>query len=55
MDVVTKAMKKEWWYDMFDVDRSQFDVRFRTKIISYHIFFLIRSNFRVNLNYSEQF
>ena len=26
-DVVTKAMKKEWWYDMFEVDQSQFDVR----------------------------
>lgn len=23
---VLNAMKKEWWYDMFDVDRSQFDV-----------------------------
>ena len=26
IDVVTKAMKKEWWYDIFEVDRSQFDV-----------------------------
>lgn len=26
MGVVMKAMKKQWWYDMFDVDRSQFDV-----------------------------
>ena len=26
MDVVLKAMKKEWWYDMFDVDRAEYDV-----------------------------
>ena len=25
-EVVEKAMKKEWWYDMFDVNKSQFDV-----------------------------
>jgi hypothetical protein len=31
MSVVMKAMKKEWWYDMFDVDRSQFDVSLITK------------------------
>ncbi|CAF2881288.1 unnamed protein product [Rotaria sp. Silwood2] len=28
---VVKAMKKEWWYDIFDVDRSQFDVSFHSK------------------------
>lgn len=28
MNLVNKAMKKEWWYDIFDVDRSQFDVSF---------------------------
>jgi hypothetical protein len=32
MGVVTKAMKKEWWYDMFDVDQSQFDVSLITEI-----------------------
>lgn len=26
-EVVTDAMKKEWWYDMFDVERAKFDVR----------------------------
>lgn len=26
MGLVMKAMKKEWWYDIFDVERSQFDV-----------------------------
>ena len=32
IDVVMKAMKKEWWYDMFEVDRAQFDVsRIREK------------------------
>jgi hypothetical protein len=50
-----KEMKKEWWYDIFDVNQSQFDVRFIIKINYYHIFFLIRSNFRVNLNYFEQY
>ena len=24
-------MKKEWWYDMFDVEHSQFDVNFNTE------------------------
>jgi hypothetical protein len=33
MSVVMKAMKKEWWYDMFDVDASQFDVSLIPKII----------------------
>ena len=25
-EVVEKALKREWWYDMFDVNQSQFDV-----------------------------
>ncbi|CAF4275481.1 unnamed protein product, partial [Rotaria sordida] len=28
---VLKAMKKEWWYDMFDVERSQFDIELSGK------------------------
>ncbi|CAF4685594.1 unnamed protein product [Rotaria sp. Silwood1] len=28
---VVKAMKKEWWYDIFDVDRSQFDIELSGK------------------------
>jgi hypothetical protein len=31
MGLVMKAIKKEWWYDMFDVDQSQFDVSLITK------------------------
>jgi uncharacterized protein YqeY len=31
MGVVMKAIKKEWWYDMFDVDKSQFDVSLITR------------------------
>ncbi|CAF3972579.1 unnamed protein product [Adineta steineri] len=29
--VVMKAMKKEWWYDMFDVEQSQFDIELSGK------------------------
>lgn len=25
-DLVRRAMRKEWWYDMFEVDQAQFDV-----------------------------
>ena len=53
-EMVTKAMKKEWWYDMFDVDRSQFDVSLRIKLIDEYLL-IFRSNFRVNSNYSERF
>ncbi|CAF1224117.1 unnamed protein product [Rotaria sordida] len=28
---VLKAMKKEWWYDMFDVEQSQFDIELSGK------------------------
>ncbi|CAF3728884.1 unnamed protein product [Rotaria sp. Silwood1] len=31
MTNVVKAMKKEWWYDIFDVDRSQFDIELSGK------------------------
>ncbi|CAF1123246.1 unnamed protein product [Adineta steineri] len=31
MDEVMKAMKNEWWYDMFNVDRSQFDIEISGK------------------------
>ncbi|UJR09733.1 hypothetical protein I4U23_013962 [Adineta vaga] len=30
-EVVEKAMKKEWWYDMFDVNQSQFDIELSGK------------------------
>ncbi|CAF0981206.1 unnamed protein product [Adineta ricciae] len=30
-EVVEKAMKKEWWYDMFDVNKSQFDIELSGK------------------------
>ena len=52
--LVMKAMKKEWWYDMFDVDQSQFDVRqHEFSISSAHS--PHRSNCRVNSNCFEQF
>ncbi len=54
-ELVTKAMKKEWWYDMFDVDRSQFDVSLCTKPMEEFPLLSFRSNFRVNSNYSERF
>ena len=31
MDEVMKAMKNEWWYQMFDVDQSQFDIEMSAK------------------------
>ena len=30
-EVVSDALKNEWWFDMFDVERSKFDVRRREK------------------------
>jgi hypothetical protein len=53
MELVDKAIKKEWWYDMFDVDGSQFDVSFIKESLINCLFFLFRLNFRVNLNYFE--
>ncbi len=57
MGLVMKAIKKEWWYDMFDVDQSQFDVSLITKKNKQLILLFIsfRSNFRVNLKYFERF
>jgi hypothetical protein len=26
LDIITQAMKNEWWYDMFDVERAENDV-----------------------------
>ena len=31
MDEVMKAMKNEWWYQMFDIDQSQFDIEMSGK------------------------
>lgn len=41
MSVVMKAMKKEWWYDMFDVEQSQFDVRSLRMFVILHVDFCV--------------
>lgn len=58
-EVVTDAMKNEWWYDMFDVERAKFDVRDEEKSdddrneVSLSV--VCRSNYRANSNCFEEF
>lgn len=59
MDVVLRAMKKEWWYDIFDVDQAEYDVmkdRKRTTVEEdFDVLFSTNDCFRLNYRESSNF